>query len=407
MIYRDHPPWSLVKLEDVGEVLIGLTYEPGSVSRSGTLVLRSSNIQDSKLVFDDNVYVDCPIPKRIWVRDQDILLCVRNGSRRLIGKSTLLDRRVVGQTFGAFMAVFRSNANPYLQYFFQSDDFRRQVDGHLGATINQITNRSLRSFVVALPGSVERQAVAERLGDADDLISKLMCVIAKKKAIKQGMMQGLLACRIRLPGFTARWSRHTLGELGSFLKGRGIRRDDVLSSGVSCIRYGELYTTYLGYTSTTVSFVADSVAAMALSIRPGDLLFAGSGETREEIGTCVAFTGTQRAVAGGDIVVLRARDVNPVYLASLTNTPRIAAQKARLGQGDAVVHINGRALSSIEVDLPPRDEQDAIADLIIDADNELRMLRTRLKKVEYVKQGMIQELLTGRTRLPVAETAAA
>jgi type I restriction enzyme, S subunit len=153
--------------------------------------------------------------------------------------------------------------------------------------------------------------------------------------------------------------------------------------------------------------VTPTVATAALQLRQGDLLFAGSGETREEIGTCVAFTGTQRAVAGGDIIVLRAPGVDPIFLASLSNTPRIAAEKARVGQGDAVVHINSRALGAIAVSLPPRDEQDAIAQVLVDADNEVRLLEARLTKAKAIKQGMMQELLTGRTRLCVMGEAAA
>ena len=148
--------WTTTKLGEIGEVLIGLTYDPSSVRRAGTLVLRSSNIQDGILAFDDNVYVECAIPERIRLRDGDILICVRNGSRRLIGKSAVLDKRVEGETFGAFMAVFRSRVNLYLRYFFQSADFKRQIDAHLGATINQITNGSLKSFIVGLPEEPER-----------------------------------------------------------------------------------------------------------------------------------------------------------------------------------------------------------------------------------------------------------
>jgi type I restriction enzyme S subunit len=157
----------------------------------------------------------------------------------------------------------------------------------------------------------------------------------------------------------------------------------------------------------TVSFVTPGVATHALPLRRGDLLFAGSGETRQEIGMCVAFTGDQPAVAGGDIIVLRPQAVNPVYLSSLSNMPRVAAQKARLGQGDAVVHISSRALGSIEVDLPPRDEQDAIVGALVDADNEIRCLELRLTKAKAVKQGMLEALLTGSTRLPVIERVAA
>lgn len=265
---------------------------------------------------------------------------------------------------------------------------------------------AMRRLPIWLPAFSVQAAVVEMLDDAARQVATLERLIAKKEAMKQGAIQQLLAGRTRLPSFTGAWSTQALGRLGSFCKGQGIKRDDVSTSGVSCIRYGELYTTYRGYTSATVSYVSPQVAATAFPIRHGDLLFAGSGETREEIGMCVAFIGKQRAVAGGDIIVLRAPDVNPVYLASLVNTPKVAAQKARLGQGDAIVHINSCALASIAIELPPREEQDVIAAVLVDMDNETRLLEARLTKAKAIKQGMMQALLTGRTRLPVAEAAA-
>ncbi len=293
----------------------------------------------------------------------------------------------------------------YLMYYLMSESIQSEVEviRTVGAQPKLALGR-LKKFCVLLPvHRSEQRRIAEVLRGVDDFTTSLERLIAKKEAIKQGIMQALLAGRTRLPGFTGRWSTQKLTQLGTFLKGHGIKRDDVRVSGVACIRYGELYTTYLGYTSTTVSFVTPRIAASALPICQGDLLFAGSGETREEIGTCVAYMGTQQAVAGGDVIVLRAPGVNPVYLSLLANTPSIAAQKARLGQGDAVVHINSRALGSIEVDLPPRDEQNAIANVLVEADKEVRALEARLTKAKAIKQGMMQELLTGRTRLPVPE----
>lgn len=232
-------------------------------------------------------------------------------------------------------------------------------------------------------------------------VSSLELLIAKKQAIKQGMMQQLLTGQARLPGFSAAWNTVTLGDMGTFLKGHGVKRDDVQATGVPCIRYGELYTNYINYTAITNSFVSIEVARTALPIRSGDLLFAGSGETREEIGVCVTYIGDALAVAGGDIVVLRGNSFNPVYLAILVNTPAVVSQKARAGQGDAVVHINSRALAAIAVSIPQRAEQDAIAEMLMDADREINVLRARLSKARGIKQGMMQELLTGRTRLPV------
>lgn len=398
--------WLDCRLGDIGQVLIGLTYSPTQIDPSGTLVLRSSNIQNGQLALDDTVRVVADIPDDIRVRSSDILICVRNGSRALIGKSLFLDERVEGETFGAFMAVYRSRENDYLRFFFESETFKRQVDEHLGATINQITNRSLKGFEVCLPPVEERRLIEAALADATQLVWSLEGLIAKKRAIRQGITQQLLSGATRLPGFAAPWSHRTLGDMGQFLKGRGVKRDDVRQNGVPCIRYGELYTTFRDYTSSTVSFVDSEVAATALPLRNGDLLFAGSGETREEIGMCVAYTGDEPAVAGGDIIVLRGSDFNPTYIAVLLNSPEAVAQKARLGQGDAVVHISSRALASIELVCPDRAEQDAIAGALVDADREIELLAKRLAKARAIKQGMMQELLTGRTRIVAQEASA-
>jgi type I restriction enzyme S subunit len=264
----------------------------------------------------------------------------------------------------------------------------------------------LRSIPLLVPNDLaEQRRIARFLADADEMIATLERLIAKKQAIKQGMMQQLLTGRARLPGFTTEWRDARLGSLGMFLKGRGIKRDDVRSTGVACIRYGEIYTAFGDYTDEARSFVTPDVASTALPIRRGDVLFAGSGETKVEIGMSLAYTGKRDAVAGGDIIVLRGTGFDPVFLASLLNSPEVSAQKARKGQGDAVVHISSHALADVELKLPGFEEQGAIATVIKDADAEISALAGRLAKTRAIKQGMMQQLLTGRTRLPVEDAA--
>lgn len=191
--------WDIQRLGDIGESLIGLTYAPEEVSSDGVLVLRSSNIQNEALSFADSVFVAKDIPERIMVRAGDILVCVRNGSRDLIGKCVQLDGRCHGMTFGAFMAIFRTPSANFVYRLFQSSVIKRQVHEHLGATINQITNKSLNSFRIPFPPTeVERAAIAAVLSDMDAEIEALEAKLAKARQIKQGMMQELLTGRIRL-----------------------------------------------------------------------------------------------------------------------------------------------------------------------------------------------------------------
>lgn len=190
--------WEVKKLGDVGECIIGLTYSPDNVTSEGKLVLRSSNVKDNKLVYSDTVFVNVEVSEKLITRKGDILICVRNGSRNLIGKCAYIDGRGVGETFGAFMSVFRSNYNAYIFQVFQSNIIKKQIEEHLGATINQITNKSLNSFQIPFPTIKEQEYIVAILSDMDAEIEQLETKLEKAKKVKQGMMQELLTGKTRL-----------------------------------------------------------------------------------------------------------------------------------------------------------------------------------------------------------------
>ncbi len=212
-------------------------------------------------------------------------------------------------------------------------------------------------------------------------------------------MQQLLTGQTRLPGFQGTWEVKRLGDLGVFLKGSGVKKDDSRSGDLPCVRYGEIYTHHNDCIRSFNSWISRDVASTATRLKSGDLLFAGSGETKAEIGKCVAFVQECEAYAGGDIVILRPVGVDPVFMGYYCNTSPINAQKASKGQGDAVVHIGAAALAAISVGLPTQAEQTAIAVVLSDMDDELTALEARRDKARALKQGMMQELLTGRIRL--------
>ena len=278
-----------------------------------------------------------------------------------------------------------------------------------GDAVVHIYINNLAQVQIELPPITEQNAIAEVLSDVDGLINALEALIAKKRAIKQATMQQLLTGKTRLPGFSGAWETKRLGELGPFVKGRGIKRDDVTDEGVPCIRYGELYTQYQDYILKVASRIPPNVAATALPIKTGDLLFAGSGETAEEIGRCAAYLGEEQAYAGGDVIVLTPSGQNSIYLGHLMNSPTVLTQKARMGQGDAVVHIYINNLAQVQIELPPIIEQRAIAAVLSDMDAEIAALEQHRDKTIAIKQGMMQQLLTGKVRLvkPVASTSGA
>lgn len=197
------------------------------------------------------------------------------------------------------------------------------------------------------------------------------------------------------------WKETTLGTIGTFSKGRGISKSEAHSGKIPCVRYGEIYTAHNDYVKEYYSHIPDEVATTSRLLRKGELLFAGSGETKKEIGKCVAFIDDCEAYAGGDIIVLTPYNGNDsLFLGYYLNSRKVAEQKASRGQGDAIVHIGASSLAEIEIQLPPLPEQQAIAVALSDMDAYITALEKLIAKKSAIKQGAMQELLTGKRRLP-------
>ena len=196
------------------------------------------------------------------------------------------------------------------------------------------------------------------------------------------------------------WEVRTLGELGTFAKGKGILKEQVISVGLPCIRYGEIYTTYDFIIKDFKSFIGEDVAKESKEIKSGDILFAGSGETAEEIGKAIAYTGNEKAYAGGDVIILSTKkEVNVECLSYALETDIVKKQKRVLGQGNSVVHIYPSDLVKIKLPLPPLPEQKAIAHLLGLMDSAINKNNQLIAKKELQKKWLIQNLLTGKKRL--------
>ena len=156
-----------VLLSDIAEYFNGLTYSPDNVNSDGTIVLRSSNIQNSQLDFADTVRVDCSIKEKLYVKDNDILMCSRNGSARLVGKVALIKNITEPMSFGAFMMIIRSKYYSYLMTYFQMEAFRRQISTGATTTINQITGNMLNKITLPLPDMSEAKQFAAFVEQVD------------------------------------------------------------------------------------------------------------------------------------------------------------------------------------------------------------------------------------------------
>ena len=182
--------WESRSLGEVGENIIGLTYSPTDVTNdgSGILVLRSSNIKNGRLDKSDQVRVNKKIKDKIIVQANDILICTRNGSQRLIGKSVIINDDEE-MTFGAFMSVYRSEYNRFIAYLMQTPWFFEQVQMNLGARINQITTGTLNEFTFDFPCLEEQTKIANFLSAIDQKIEVVAQQIEQAKTWKKGLLQ--------------------------------------------------------------------------------------------------------------------------------------------------------------------------------------------------------------------------
>lgn len=351
-----------------------------------------------------------------YLHDGDIVLA-RTGAS--VGKSYLYKPSDGKLVFAGFLIRIHPAEEiffpPYVFYCLHTSDYWKWVAStSMRSGQPGINGQEYTRFLLPSPPLPEQHAIAAALSDVDALLDAQERLIAKKRNIKLAAMQQLLTGKTRLPGFQQNgrykqtelgilpedWEVKPLGELGIFIKGKGITRSEALSGVLPCIRYGEIYTHHNFVVKNFISFISRDVAKKSIRLEYGDILFTCSGETKEDIGKCASFVFPIEAYAGGDIIILRNASEDAVFLGYRLNVFDIVQQKSSLGQGDAVVHISQKALSSILVSFPKAlPEQRAIAAVLSDMDAELAALEARRDKLRAVKQGMMRELLTGRTRL--------
>ena len=197
------------------------------------------------------------------------------------------------------------------------------------------------------------------------------------------------------------WNVWRLGQIGKLSKGSGGSKEDEVPVGVPCVRYGDLYTTHDCFIGESRSFVSAKKAKAYTAIRFGDVLFAASGETIDEIGKSAVNLIRGEACCGGDVIVLRpALLADPRYMGYVTDCSPTVAQKASRGRGITVKHIYADQLKCVVLALPPLPEQTAIVRFLDHADRRIRRyIRTKQKLIallEEQKQAIIHQAVTGQ-----------
>jgi len=257
------------------------------------------------------------------------------------------------------------------------------------------------------PIETEQTAIATALSDVDALLDGLDRLIAKKRDIKQAAMQQLLTGQTRLPGFEGEWEVERLGDHVTFLRnGANSRAELTIGGSVKYLHYGDIHGSKNVFLSPLNSPSLPADRANTLDrLRDGDLIFADASEDLDGVGKSVEIQGATDTefVAGLHTIAVRFDKtiLADGFKAFLQFSPVFLGQLKRLVAGTKVLATNRAHIASIEICLPKTEEQTAIAVVLSDMDTELAAIKQRRNKTRDIKQAMMQELLTGKTRLVI------
>lgn len=356
--------------------------------------------------------------RNIQLNESDVLV-TKDGT---IGKVGYIHCLPKSATLNSGIFVIRPKDNKFyplfLFYILRSkffDSFIKKITA--GSTITHLYQKDFVKFVFFAPLFEEQTAIANALSDTDALIHQLKKLITKKQAIKTATMQQLLTGKTRLPEFAYRadgslkdtkiselgeipedWEVIELGAISTFFKGKGLSKKDIQDFGEDkCIHYGQLFTTYAEKIENVISSVIKKNGSYIYS-KFNDILMPTSDVTPSGLATasCIQINDV---ILGGDILIIRANIelLNGIFFSYLV---KILEHKVmQLVTGITVYHLYGKDLANLAIYLPSFKEQTSIVTILSEMDQEITTLETRLAKTEQIKQGMMQQLLTGKIRL--------
>jgi type I restriction enzyme S subunit len=414
-VWVDEVPidWDVRPLRELAQIQTGIPKNTKlSLTESMSVhYLSVANVQDG--------YLDLSDVKRIEVRPSDLnrfavkpgdVLMNEGGDLDKLGRGSVWHGEINPCVHQNHVFVVRcgKHLNPhYLTVWTKSTAGRRylQTAGKQTTNLASISKTSLGELPVAVPSLQEQLAIASFISDVDSLLNKLDRLIAKKRDIKQAAMQQLLTGKTRLAGFHGEWEVKRLGELFSFSGGYSASRDQLSTEGHCYLHYGDIHGSTKTFIDTESDFqnipklnIPLKRVSSASLLDDGDVVFVDASE--DDAGTSKHVVVVNKAkkpfISGLHTIVAKSKTDE---LAHEYQTPAIRQQFLFYSVGTKVSGISKSNIPKLTLSFPSISEQTAIAKVLMDMDAELAALEQRRAKTRSLKQAMMQELLTGRTRL--------
>ena len=385
--------WKRKKLEEVGEVINGLTYNPSNIDESGILVLRSSNVQNRSITLTDNVYVKTNNYNA--VKENDILICVRNGSKNLIGKNAIIEKHHEGLAFGAFMTIYRSDFNKFLFQWFDTKEYKDIINKNLGATINSINGGDLKKFKVPFPSIEEQNKISAFLSSLDSRIQLSMKTIKQLESQIQIFIDDIMEEKLKLNGTHENWKTFEMSEIGETFNGLTGKGKENFGSGKRYIQYKQIFD------SKTIKindcgFVEISKNENQNKVKFGDAFFTISSETPNEIGmSSVLLENVEDVYLNSFSFGFRTFShsiLNPRFASFLFRSKIFRNSIVKLAQGSTRYNMSKNEFLKLKIKLPSESEQVKIFQILERISEKLETENRILTLLEQQKKYFLQNL---------------
>lgn len=384
--------WAIVRLGEIGKIVSGLTYDPKDVSPTGVLVLRSSNIQNKRLEFVDNVFVDVKAGDFNPVKIDDILICVRNGSKNLIGKNAIITEEAKGMAFGAFMAVFRSPENQFIHHVFDTDIYFREIHQNLGATINSINGSDLKLLKVPFPPKQERKMITSILSTWDQAITKTQQLIEQLKRRNKGLMGELLTGKRRLAQYTDKWQIVKIGDI--------ITESRIPSVSNNPNKRITVRLNLKGVEKRSVRGTEAEDATYYFVRSQGQFIYGKQNLHKGAFGLIPEVLDQYES--SQDIPAFDfSAGFDPNFFLYFLGQEQVYSSLEKYATGTGSKRIHPENLFRVQFRYPSFKEQKSIANILAKMSQELTLYENILFALHKQKKGMMQKLLTGNVRVKI------